>query len=196
MTGVSQRGGWGSRNTQIVFKDSVVDIVRSPSIFMELVSILAILPGQDNLSEDYQTYDIESKIDYNDVIKHREKIECYYAYVSMIDNAYQTLCENSASAKETALTNINSCYKNCVGDLLVRHKHLLSKKNRDERNVIRAELIRNNSDAIIDCVIEHVKNTCINSLTATQCSIEEIENHSELIVFHAFVECKVLEKPE
>lgn len=195
MTEISQRGGFGSRNTQVVFNDAVVDIVRSPSIFMDLVAILAIQPSQSDLSDDFVEYNIESKIEHNFVIKHREKIESYYAYVSMIDNAYQTLCEMSPSARETALSNINSCYKNCVGDLLLENKISLINKNREERERFRLELIQQHADLIIDCVIHHVQRTCSKSLTATQCSIEEIQNHSELIVFHAFVECKVLEKP-
>lgn len=195
MTGVSQRGGFGSRNTQVVFNNAVVDIVRSPSIFMDLVAILAIQPSHSDISDDFIEYNIESKIEHNFVIKHREKIESYYAYVSMIDNAYQTLCEMSPSARETALSNINSCYKNCVGDILLENKKSLIKKNREEREKFKLELIQQNADSIIDCVINHVQSTCSKSLAATQCSIEEIQNHSELIVFHAFVECKVLEKP-
>lgn len=195
MTDISQRGGFGSRNTQIVINDAVVDIVRSPSIFMDLVAILAIQPSQSDLSDDFIEYNIESKIEHNFVIKHREKIESYYAYVSMIDKAYETLCEMSPSARETALSNINSCYKNCIGDLLLKNKMSLINKSREERERFRLELIQQYADLIIDCVINHVQSTCSKSLTATQCSIEEIQNHSELIVFHAFVECKVLEKP-
>ncbi|EEB9697559.1 hypothetical protein ACY12_002318 [Salmonella enterica subsp. enterica serovar Portland] len=196
MSEAIQRGGAWSKNTQVVIQDSVVDIIRSPSIFMELVSILALQPKKEKVPDDYQAYDIEGKIDYNDIIKHREKIESYYAYVSMIENAYQTLSETSVSARETALNNINSCYKNCVGELLLINKSLISGKDKTERGKIRNELIRNNSDAIIDSVIKHVQETCSKSLTSINYTIEEIENHSELIVFHAFVECKVLEKPQ
>lgn len=195
MTDISQRGGFGSRNTQVVFNNAVVDIVRSPSIFMDLVATLASQPNQSDLSDDFIEYNIENKIEHNFIIKHRQKIESYYAYVSMIDNAYQTLCEAIPSARETALSNINSCYKNCVGDLLLENKTLLLKKTREEREAIRLEIIQEYADSIIDCVINHVQNTCAKSLSATQCSIEEIQNHSEFIVFHAFVECKVLEKP-
>ena len=71
---------------------------------MDLVSILvdtnAIEPRTTN---DYEPYDIENKIDFNDVIKHRERIEGFYLYSAMIDNAYETLNESMPVAKETAL---------------------------------------------------------------------------------------------
>lgn len=195
MSEISQKGGFGSTNTQIVIQDSIVDVVRSPSIFMQLVSILSSTPRKDVLSDNYQSYDIERKIDFNDIIKHREKIEYYYTYVSMIETAYSTLNESRASARETSLEYINSKYKDCVGEILLRNKGLVKGKKKEEVEEIRRIIIKENSDEIIDCVIEHINKTCEKSLTSINCTIEEIAIHSELIVFHAFVECKVLEKP-
>ena len=104
MVDVTQRSGKYSRNVQVVVGPDSVDIIRSPSIFMDLVSILvdtnAIEPRTTN---DYEPYDIENKIDFNDVIKHRERIEGFYLYSAMIDNAYETLNESMPVAKETAL---------------------------------------------------------------------------------------------
>lgn len=102
MVDVTQRSGKYSRNVQVVVGPDSVDIIRSPSIFMDLVSILvdtnAIEPRTTN---DYEPYDIENKIDFNDVIKHRERIEGFYLYSAMIDNAYETLNESMPVAKET-----------------------------------------------------------------------------------------------
>lgn len=197
MSEIVQKGGWHSNNTQIVIKDSIVDMIRSPSIFMQLVSILAKSPkNEGDTLDEYESYDIEIKISHNEIIKYRDQIEYYYVYVSMIENAYSTLNESGVSARETALDNINSCYKKCVGDLLLKNKSMLLKcKNKMERKLLELDLIKNNSDYIIECVIEHVKTKCINSISSINCTIEEIENHSEFIVFHAFIECKVLEKP-
>ncbi|EPC7928943.1 hypothetical protein ACR3FU_002065 [Yersinia enterocolitica] len=197
MSEVVQKGGFKSNNTQIVIKDSIVDMIRSPSIFMQLVSILAKSPkNEGDTLDEYESYDIEIKISHNEIIKYRDQIGYYYVYVSMIENAYSTLNESGVSARETALDNINSCYKKCVGDLLLKNKEMLLKCNSEvDRRLLKLDLIKSNSDYIIGCVIEHVQAKCMKSISSINCSIEDIENHSEFIVFHAFIECKVLEKP-
>ncbi|HAK0819307.1 TPA: hypothetical protein H1P87_002944 [Salmonella enterica] len=198
MNEISQKGGFRSTNTQNIFNNSSLDIVRSPSIFMNLVSIISsgdYLHGNDS-SDDYSSYDIDEKIDYNDVVKYRDKIEDYYLYNSMIEKSYVSLNEKIPTAREKALVRINSCYKDCVGDIKFKNKEILKKIiNKEERKKFERDLIKNNSDNIIACVIEHVRQTCITSIDAGTVTIEEIEMHAEYIVFHAFVECKVLEKP-
>lgn len=197
MVDVTQRSGKYSRNVQVVVGSDSVDIIRSPSIFMDLVSILvdtnAIEPRTTN---DYQPYDIENKIDFNDVIKHRERIEGFYLYSSMIDNAYETLNESMPAAKEIALKNINSRYLDCQGDLLLTNREAYKLcKNNQERNNLKIRLVREFADWIIDCVIEHIIKKCQGSLMAMNYTSEEIECHASFIVYHAFVECKILEKP-
>ena len=71
MTEISQKGGYRSTNTQNIFNTPSLDIVRSPSIFMSLVSIISSgdYLRENGSSDDYSSYDIDEKIDYNDVIK-------------------------------------------------------------------------------------------------------------------------------
>ena len=197
MVGVTQRSGNYSRNVQVVVDSNSVDIIKSPSIFMDLVGILVdsnvIDPRTNN---DYEPYDIENKIDFNDVIKHRERIEGFYLYSSMIDKAYETLNESMPTAKETALKNINSRYLDCRGNLLLQHREAYKRcKNAQERNDLMIQLVREFADWIIDSVIEHIIKKCLNSLMAMNYTSEEIECHASFIVYHAFVECKILEKP-
>lgn len=198
MTEISQKGGYRSTNTQNIFNTPSLDIVRSPSIFMSLVSIISSgdYLRENGSSDDYSSYDIDEKIDYNDVIKYRDKIEDYYLYNGMIEQSYVTLNEKIPTAREKALGRINSCYKDCVGEIKIKNKETLKKiTNKEDRKNFERELIKTNSDEIIACVIEHVRQTCITSIDAGAVTIEEIEMHAECIVFHAFVECKVLEKP-
>ncbi|KFX03069.1 hypothetical protein KP22_16815 [Pectobacterium betavasculorum] len=198
MNEISQKGGYRSTNTQNIFNNSSLDIVRSPSIFMNLVSIISSgdYLHDNSSSDDYASYDIDDKIDHNDVIKYRDKIEDYYLYNGMIEKSYIALNEKIPTAREKALGRINSCYKDCVGEIKIKNKENLKKiTNKEERKNFERELIKTNSDDIIACVIEHVRQTCITSIDAGTVTIEEIEMHAEYIVFHAFVECKVLEKP-
>ncbi|MBU9850063.1 hypothetical protein [Rahnella aceris] len=198
MTEISQRGGYHSTNTQNIFPNASLDIIRSPSIFMNLVAIIASAnySQHSSISDDYESYNIEAKIDYNDVIKYRDKIDDYYLYNGMIEASYLALNERFPTAREKSLGRINACYKDCVGELKVKNKGIFKKEfSREEKRALEINLIKSNSDEIIRCVIEHVRQTCITSIDASLVTIEEIEMHAEYIVFHAFVECKVLEKP-
>ncbi|WP_105589443.1 ABC-three component system protein [Cronobacter sakazakii] len=197
MVDVTQRSGKYSRNVQVVVGSDSVDIIRSPSIFMDLVSILVDTNAiESRTTNDYEPYDIENKIDFNDIIKHRERIEGFYLYSSMIDNAYETLNEIMPAAKETALKNINSRYLDCQGDLLLKNREAYKLcENTHERNNLKIRLVREFADWIIDCVIEHIIKKCQSSLMAMNYTSEEIECHASFIVYHAFVECKILEKP-
>jgi len=197
MVEITQRAGKYSRNVQVVVGPDTVDILKSPSIFMDLVCILvdtnAIEPRTTN---DYEPYDIENKINFNDVIKHRERIEGFYLYSSMIDNAYETLNESMPAAKETALKNINSRYLDCQGDLLIINRNAYKTcKNHQERSQLKIQLVREHADWIIDSVIENIIKKCQGSYMAMNYTCEEIECHASFIVYHAFVECKILEKP-
>lgn len=198
MNGFKQSGGIGSTNTQNNYVINAVDIVRSPSIFMNLVKIIASMDyGQDcSLKDDFSAYDIEGKIDFNDIIKYRSRIEDFYLYNNMIEKSYQALNENMPAAREKSLNRINQYYCDCIGDLRIENKaHLRKIECKIERDKAFLQIIKDNSDKIISCVIDGVKTTCINALNASEVSIEEIEMHAAYIVFHAFVECKVLEKP-
>ncbi|MCF6657207.1 MULTISPECIES: ABC-three component system protein [Klebsiella/Raoultella group] len=198
MNNIQQRGGMGSTNIQNNFVTPSIDIIRSPSIFMNLVEIIA---SMDNFQErsskdDFSIYDIEDKIDFNDVIKYRSRIEDFYLYNNMIEKSYQALNEKMPAAREKSLNRINQYYRDCIGDLQIENKaYLKNIECKIEKGKAFLQIIKDNSDEIIRCVIEHVKKTCINALNAAAVSIEEIEMHAEYIVFHAFVECKVLEKP-
>lgn len=198
MNSIQQRGGMGSTNIQHNYLTPSIDIVRSPSIFMNLVEIIASMNNFQggSLKDDFSTYDIESKIDFNDVIKYRSRIEDFYLYNNMIEKSYQALNEKMPAAREKSLNRINQYYRDCIGDLQIENKaYLKNIECKIEKGKAFLQIIKDNSDEIIRCVIENVKKTCINALNATAVSIEEIEMHAAYIVFHAFVECKVLEKP-
>lgn len=198
MNNIQQKGGMGSTNIQNNYLTSPIDIVRSPSIFMNLVEIIASMDNYQDLSpqDDFSTYDIEGKIDFNDVIKYRSRIEDFYLYNNMIEKSYQALNEKMPTAREKSLNRINQYYRDCVGDLKIENKaYLKNIECKIEKNKASLQIIKDNSDKIISYVIENVKKTCVGALNSTAVSIEEIEMHAACIVFHAFVECKVLEKP-
>lgn len=197
MAEATQRGGKYSRNVQIVVDGTAIDMLRSPSLFMDLVAILVDNNEQKIITpNNYEPYDIGDKIDFNEIIKHRQRIESFYIYFQMIEKAYDTLNESSPSARETALKKINSKYQDCIGDIFIANKPLLRAcQNPGDKAILQINLIRDESDSIIDCIINDITEKCKKSLSCLSYSIEDIELHAALIVYHAVVECKVLEKP-
>ncbi|EKN6165200.1 hypothetical protein DVQ60_17080, partial [Yersinia enterocolitica] len=129
MNSIQQRGGMGSTNIQNNFLTPSIDIVRSPSIFMNLVEIIASMDNfqGNSLQDDYSAYDIEGKIDFNDVIKYRSRIEDFYLYNNMIEKSYQALNEKMPAAREKSLNRINQYYRDCIGDLQIENKAYLKK---------------------------------------------------------------------
>ncbi|HHR6585918.1 TPA: hypothetical protein ACS787_003777 [Providencia alcalifaciens] len=160
MNSIQQSGGMGSTNIQNNYLTSSIDIVRSPSIFMNLVEIIASMDNFQgrNLQDDFSTYDIGSKIDFNDVIKYKSRIEDFYLYNNMIEKSYQALNEKMPAAREKSLIRINQYYRDCIGDLEIKNKAYLKKiECKTEKNKVFLQIIKDNSDEIISYVIEHVK---------------------------------------
>lgn len=199
MNSASQQGGaWSTNNQTIINFNGAHSQIASPSIFMTMISYLTQSGGNDRKvqSDDLEPYDIDLKLETNDVCKYRERIEEYYAYVGMIENAYNTLYEKTPSAKENALEKINGWYKDCLGEIYKKNKIEYKKcKDKESREIFKRQMASEYSDEIIECVIEHVKTVCVSCVNSDNIPIEVIYLHSEYIVFHAFVECKVLEKP-
>ena len=135
MNSIQQRGGMGSTNIQNNYLTPSIDIVRSPSIFMNLVEIIASMDNfQDrSLKDDFSAYDIAGKIDFNDVINNRSRIEDFYLYNNMIEKSYQALNEKMPAAREKSLNRINQYYCDCVGDLQIKNKANLKKSRMQNR---------------------------------------------------------------
>ncbi len=194
MTSATLTAGLGSTNTQNI-DNSVTnyaspDALRSPSIIAKLIHILSEEPlGGPVTIDDYRTFEIADKLEHNKVQVYLELINQYFEYVVIVDSAYDIIVEEKPLGRDKVLKNINNVYLTKVGELCAENE--IASPDTEER----LALIRANSDSIIKHVIEHVKQVCLRSAGIETLDIEDIEIHSQYIVFHAFVECKVLEKP-
>lgn len=194
MTSATLNGGLGSTNNQHidnrVINYASPDVIRSPSIIAKLIHILAEEPLDGAMArDDYRAFEIEDKLVHNNVQVYRELINQYFEYVLIVDSAYDIIVEDKPLGRDKVLRNINNVYLRQVGELCAKSEII----NPDTEE--RLALIRENSDNIIKHVIDHVKQICLRSAGIETLDIEDIDMHSQYIVFHAFVECKVLEKP-
>src|SRR5690606_9258651 len=166
------------------------DVIRSPSIVMTLVDILSqVSQPAVGTTADFRPFEIDEKLSYNNVITYKGMIQNYSEYVMMIDEAYQTLAVNKPSGRDKVLKLIHQQYLLILGEL----GNSLGIDSSDSVAIL--GLVRGNSDQIIKAVIETVESICRTSAGCETIDQEDIILHSQYIVFHAFVECKVLEKP-
>ena len=166
---------------------------RIPSLVTKLVEALAGLlvsevDGKYRISsQDLETYGISSKIDYNSVIKYKRIIEEHAVYHPLCDAALNIVDDSNTRAKAKILKNILEIYKRYRDELL------LTKTNESVRDI---DIIRENADLIIEHVTEVLQERIIAGYCNETFVAEDIHEGLPIIVCYAFIECKILEKPE
>lgn len=192
--GVSQQGGMGSVNQQEITVFNAGDIVRSPSIVVQLVRALceadSLQEGAGfSVDDDFEVYEIDLKLSHNKVKQYYDFITHYGEYVGFVENGYEAIQPAKPNSRMQILRAINLNYRESVGGLI-------KAMGVDPTDVdAKVQLIQEYSDDLIESSIEYVKNICLASSNAKDIAVEDIHSHCRFIVFHAFVECKVLEKP-
>lgn len=165
-----------------------------PSLIPSLINKLAELSNipDDQMDNSYkitkgdlQEYRIEDKIEYNNVIKYKDIIDEYCEYGSICDEAFNIIDNNDSGIKRKILKSINFIYKKEKGEVLRKHVGEVS-----------MQVIRDNSDTIIQNVIDELKNRIYNDEDGQKIYIEDVEEGLSRIICYAFVECKILEKPK
>jgi len=138
--------------------------------------------------KNYDDYDIEEKIEYNNLKKYKVLVEDYGVYGYIVDSVYSALDMEKPNSKKKFMQFIKLQYKKILGELLlISHQ----KKNQSER----IDIIREHSDLIMDKVQENLKRTFLESNDNDKIFIEELDYCLTLIACHAFIDCKILERP-
>lgn len=200
---VVQKGGIGSTLTQTVNNTTRIvnqinvdlDTRRSPSIISSLVSALANSEAVQHApfdadKEDFRQWEIQEKLDNNNVVQYQQLISRLTDYYWLVEEGYSAVTEIRSTARQSIFTIINQKYHELLG------KHCLENgvTPKDYEKVL--AIVRSYADGIIEQTIDYVLSICQNSSEAESLYIEDITSHSRYIVFHAFTECKILEKPQ
>lgn len=131
--------------------------------------------------------DIAEKIDYNNIRTHRGWIENYGQYGVSIEQLYDEIDSNSPGVKNKILGDIKAKY--------IRKKTELLKKistHKQDEDIL--EIVRKNSDLLIEGVFEVLKQQILES-KGEKLLVEDLEQGTMAVVCHAFIHCRILENP-
>ena len=137
--------------------------------------------------DDTLIYDISNKISYNNVIKYSDIINKYYTYSTICEKTLNILDNSKPGAKEELLSFINDVYLEAKGECKLKCS---------SANLSCIEIIRSNSDHIIDNILEKLNTNAQVMSKLKKITVEKIQSNIKALVIFCFVECKILEKPK
>lgn len=157
---------------------------RVSSVINELLGILANKPFEFRRIDRLPSSEAIAKIDHNNLRSKSYIIKQYLDHSVSIEEAYKDIDGLVAFGKSTILQNLNDLYY-CALDA-VDIEYLICK--------IDIEKVRENSEFIIEFIIQRLKSTVFES-SNTPLYRECIELGVNVVVAHAFVECVIMENP-
>lgn len=175
----------GDGNTQISIQEFNANIGNISSILASAVPRISTLVSTGEMgANDTTAYDLEEKITYNNVQTFKEILDEYGQFGPQIDGIYDEYDNDKPGFK-------NSVFKYFKTKYLLKKQQLHSQS--PTTDVI--QVVRENADKIIRDIYEEFKADlkASNNLTL---SMEEVEACALAVTCHAFIQCKILEKPK
>jgi hypothetical protein len=151
-----------------------------PSLLKDAVISLSNydFDGTVNNIDAINAFDIQEKIDYNNLRRNRFIIEEQKVYHGRINKIYEELEMQGSFRKEKLLRNIKRIYLKVKGELSVSNE---------------ISAIRDVADDIFEGVEEMLNEEL--KVHLTDAFVEDISFGVSLIMIHAFMDCKILEEP-
>ncbi|WP_243171653.1 hypothetical protein [Faecalispora jeddahensis] len=128
----------------------------------------------------------EEKLDYNRVIKYKEIIYQYSTYYENCEQALNIYDNSHIGSKAKILNSVKLWYCKSKGTLLLELK---------DSKLSDIEKIRNNSDRLIDEVIDQIQCAINGSKDFSDTYFEELDLGIICFVCYCFMKCKILERP-
>ncbi|NVJ04934.1 hypothetical protein HUW63_06715 [Myxococcus sp. AM001] len=161
-------------------------LVRLPSQMaiaaVRLSAAIEVIP--DATLYDFRSYGIEQKLSYNSVDVYRAWIDDYGVYGYAVDAAYDALDEQGPGTRAKILRHIRAKY--------VRIRTELASQFPGGTGIM--EVIRGNSDKFLELVSREIGSE-IRDSPAPGMVVEDVEFPANAITCHAFINCKILERP-
>ncbi|EKD25227.1 MAG: hypothetical protein ACD_80C00101G0003 [uncultured bacterium (gcode 4)] len=151
---------------------------RNPSILGEVINKISLIDFEEDTTSEKkpESFNIQKKIDYNNLIRYKPTIDAYKIYSGKIEKIYQEIDRQGSNKKKRLLRNIERIY------LKVKGKYM------DDADDDLA-MIRKQADNIMDQVEDELISQLSNHYD------EDIGFAVSLIMVDAFMRCKILEKP-
>lgn len=168
---------------------SLQKVVKIPSLISTVVRTLGEVCSTEDIplsSSNPQEFKPNEKIEYNCVVKYRDIIREFSAYYSVCENHLNAYDDSNIRGKAKILRCVHLWYLNAKGEILVENK---------ESGKSEIEIIRENSDKLIDIVQNKIYEAVKNSGEIETMYIEDLELGIACFTCFCFMECKILEKP-
>ncbi|QDT96263.1 ABC-three component system protein [Gimesia aquarii] len=149
------------------------------NIVINAISKIELDAEEDLSFQNVEAFEIESKINHNDIKRNKALLEEYKVFYMKINSLYQTLEEEGSFKKENLLRNIRATY------LRIKGKYI-------ENSSDPMQIIRNNADNIIEDVQDELITMAEQN---TNDNKEDIAFGVTIIMVDAFMRCKILEEP-
>lgn len=147
-----------------------IDIIKLDSNLATIINILSLEKWDDShIDDNSNSFEIERKIQFNDLDDAREVIEEFRIYYKKVDEKYE----------EFDLLGVNKSYS-VLRTIKEEYRKLKKTDNKDD---------------IFFNTIENIKNKVLISKNLSNIPIDEIELCIDILVVDAFIRCKIFENP-
>ena len=155
-------------------------INNNPSMLRNAVNAIAKIDIQEDAEEEtLNSFNISSKLEYNNVIRYVSLIQEYKVYHRKINSLYNDLERQGSLKKSKVLSAIRNYY--------LKAKGIYIHPSEGEM-----EQIKEHADDIIDKIVEDL----YGELERGDLFNEDIMLGIDLIIVDAFMRCKILEEPK
>jgi hypothetical protein len=156
-------------------------LTRLPSLLADIVPLLS--RSADPVDDQPLSYEVTAKIEHNSLRAYRDWIEGYSSYGHIVDNAYEELDAAQPGARHKILRQFKARYD------VVKAEVIEASSEPDPLSAIRAsadKILRRIYDQV-EAEIRQSGSKVVNSQDVEPCAI--------MLVCHAFISCKILERP-
>lgn len=175
----------GSGNIQVAIENFNQNVGKLPSLIGKVLPRIAEIVSNGNAtSSDTNPYEIDSKIEYNNVTSFKEIIDNYGGYGVKIDELYDERNNFEPGFRKKVLSYFGNKY-------MLKKERLVHTAGSGSSPI---DTIKKSADDIIRDIFDEFKSDLVKSKNL-DISMEEVETCALVVVCHAFIECKILEKP-
>lgn len=162
------------------------EIVRHPTILADVVNALTsvLYLDPDSINEHPKSFEVQKKIDYNNVIDYAEVFKNHKIFQGKLDKIYDELEIQGGGKKTAFLSDLNSYY-------IVLRERLI----REQKSISSIEVVRKFADEIIHNIESHLLET-IKKSSNISVELEFIMVSIRIVILDAFMRCKILEEPK
>jgi hypothetical protein len=162
--------------------------IQLPSLLAQVVPVLAdtafrAKQGGNTDPNRHKEYTIQNKITYNNIQAFKRHIDEYAQYGAVVDRVYRDYDADRPLTTIRLMEYFKGLYIDERARLLMD-----TVPGEDEH-----EIIRNNADGILRKISDSVTRTITES--GIQIATEDLTYVTKIVICHAFIDCKILEKP-